>query len=121
MSGTKRIAANIPMPTMKLVAVLTANVRSANRPKGTIGSECRRSTANSTTPIAAATASSVSTSGEVQSWSRVIERPTSSGTRLPASASAPARSMLRHVAVREAEGIVLSTKSNAAMPTGRLT
>src|SRR5437016_4788020 len=99
----------------------TANVGFFQRSKGTTGCGVRRSRTKKTTAITAATASSERTSNEVNSWSRVMESATRSGTRVAASANAPAKSISRHEALWTTIGRVMTQTATARTPTGTLT
>ena len=59
--------------------------------------------------------------GRAQSWSRVIERPTRSGTSVAASAPAPRKSMSRNEALWATVGRKKKTAARATTPTGTLT
>ena len=118
---TYRIAPNIEKPRRKPTTVDTAKVGFFQSSNGTIGWGFRISTKKKTTPMTAATASSPMTSGDVNSWSRVIENPRSSGTSVAASVNAPTKSMSRHDALCATDGRVTTQTAMARMPTGTFT
>src|SRR5439155_16743186 len=121
MSGTKTIVPNMPKPVRKPTIIETLKVEFLKSEKGTIGWSLRISIKKKTARMTAATASRLSTSGEVQPWSRVIESATIRGTRPATNAAAPGKSMSRIDADERTYGIVTRTRRTAIRPTGRLT
>ena len=98
-SGVKRIEPNMPKAVMKPTIMLTEKTEFLNRCRGTIGCSTRDSTKMNRASMAAAIASRPETCGDVQAWSRVIERAIRSGTIPAARLNAPQKSMSRHEAL----------------------
>ena len=118
---TYRIAPNIANPRRNPTTVDTANVGFFQRSKGTTGCGVRRSMMKKITAMIAETSSRPRTSGELKSWSRVIESAMSIGTSVAASVIAPAKSMSRHDALCTTDGSVTKQTATARIPTGTFT
>ena len=94
------MAPNMPMALKKATATEIANWLWRKRSNGTTGCCAQRvSTRKNATSITPANASRPSTSGEVQEWSLVIERPTRSGITPAARVAVPRKSISRQVAL----------------------
>src|SRR5215469_1756064 len=118
----KMIAPNIPTAVKKATVTEIANWLVLKSSKGTTGFRAQRiSTTKNPDSMTAAPTSRASTSGEVQEWSWVIERPTSRGMTPAASIAAPAKSISLHETFDRTYGSAASVTATARIPTGTLT